>query len=283
VRFPGCDVPHYYFWARDGEWADPTVRNGAWVGHGDGVGRRIPGACRARVKDTAVRPSLPVRSTSPPDFDTVVALVEFELYTHGLAMTLIKYRNRWAKKGKGDAWKTFGQHLPLVYPSGIFPTAPPLSAKGAVSIAVKLASIEKRKLGDEGVVDPLRGDEPWTSRDDVWWNVHVVNTTPSAEPEQEALYRRGSVPTLEFLSTDRCATWLEQVSPSFEPLTPESLPTSPVLGEIEREEWEERFLQDPSQHMDVTCPFCLLELEEMSMEVSSPSTFSIEECLLTGM
>lgn len=285
VRFPGCDVPHYYFWTGEGAWADPTARNGEWVDHErPGVSRkRLPGTSRTRVKNPAIRPSPPVRLTSPPDLDTIVALIEFELYTHGLAMTLIKYRNRWAKKGKDDAWRTFGQHLPLIYPSGIFPSAPPLNAKSAISIAVKLASIEKRKLGDEGMLDSLRGDEPWTSRDDVWWSVDGVNNAPSAEPEHEALYRRGSVPTLEFLNTDRCATWLEQVSPSFVPLTPESLPDSPVLGEIEREEregLEGRFLQDSPQLMDVTCPFCLLELRSMNMEVSSSSTFRVEECSL---
>jgi hypothetical protein len=31
IRFPGCDVPHYYFWARRGQWADPTVPNPDWT------------------------------------------------------------------------------------------------------------------------------------------------------------------------------------------------------------------------------------------------------------
>ncbi|KAH5462257.1 hypothetical protein HBI30_012800 [Parastagonospora nodorum] len=275
VRFPGCDVPHYYFWTGEGEWADPTVRNMDWKHDGDGMERpsvsrkRLPGTSRTmltRVKNPNIWPSPPVHVTSPPDLETIIALIEFELYTHGLAMTLIKYRNRWAKKGKADAWKTFGQHLPLIYPSGIFPTVPPPNAKSAISVAVKLAIIEKLKPGDDTMADPLRGDEPWTSKDDVWWTIDGANTTPSTEPEHEALYRRDSVPTLEFLSTDRCAGWLEQVSPSFVPLTPESLPASPELEEIEPDKWEERFLQDSSQHMDVTCPFCLLELGVMSME-----------------
>ncbi|KAF1940478.1 hypothetical protein EJ02DRAFT_494726 [Clathrospora elynae] len=30
IRFPGCDVPHYYFWTQEGEWDDPTARNEAW-------------------------------------------------------------------------------------------------------------------------------------------------------------------------------------------------------------------------------------------------------------
>jgi hypothetical protein len=30
VRFLGCDVPHYYFWSREGEWGDPCFPNPAW-------------------------------------------------------------------------------------------------------------------------------------------------------------------------------------------------------------------------------------------------------------
>jgi hypothetical protein len=30
IKFPGCDVPHYYFWGRQGEWEDPTVPNPEW-------------------------------------------------------------------------------------------------------------------------------------------------------------------------------------------------------------------------------------------------------------
>jgi hypothetical protein len=30
IKLPGCDVPHYYFWGRQGEWRDPTVPNPEW-------------------------------------------------------------------------------------------------------------------------------------------------------------------------------------------------------------------------------------------------------------
>jgi hypothetical protein len=34
VRFLGCDVPHYYFWSREGEWGDPCFPNPAWEAAG---------------------------------------------------------------------------------------------------------------------------------------------------------------------------------------------------------------------------------------------------------
>jgi hypothetical protein len=30
IRFSGCDVPHYYFWTRNGQWDDPTIPNPGW-------------------------------------------------------------------------------------------------------------------------------------------------------------------------------------------------------------------------------------------------------------
>jgi hypothetical protein len=318
IRFPGCDVPHYYFWTRKRQWADPTVSNPDWTPDmvtsdtmsSDGedtsferprVSQKcLPGTAPpvrtifTRVKNAAHAPPPPSRTTSPPDLATIVSLIECELYSHGLSMTLIKYRNRWLKKGKADAWNAFGRYLPRLYPSGTLPTTPPLKAESVVSVAMKLASIER--LGDKTPPTPLTGDEPWTQNDDAWWDVREVDLDSSEDipmpllmgvtsksdyssdeldnidpKDLEVLYRRGSIPALSFLSTDKCASWLETVSPSLVSLAPDSLPPSPTLDETDtrvREEWEKKFLQDPPRGLSVTCPFCVLELGSMNIEVS---------------
>lgn len=312
IRFPGCDVPHYYFWTRSSEWPDPTMPNPAWTSdmaeretmtNEDAADtferprlsqKRLPVALPsvrttlARVKNPHSQPPLPSCSSSARTLDTVVSLMENELYTYGLTMTLIKYRTRWLAKGKENAWNTFGQLLPLLYPSGTLPAVPPVNAEGTVSIAMKLASIEM--LDDGTQSPPLNGNEPWTSDDDTWWDIvdvqHEGHDTDHAlaagqgdtlddldriDPNDlEALYRRGSIPALSLLSTDKCTAWLEHVSPSFLPLTPDSLPSSSSLDEVDkmvREEWESKFLQDTQHGMDVTCPSCLLELGAKNIEV----------------
>jgi hypothetical protein len=55
IRFPGCDVPHYYFWTKKGEWDDPTTRNPEWRWDPENVksrkfvsGKRLPRANSTR-------------------------------------------------------------------------------------------------------------------------------------------------------------------------------------------------------------------------------------------
>jgi hypothetical protein len=55
IRFPGCDVPHYYFWTKKGEWDDPTTRNPEWRWDPEDVksrrfvsGKRLPRANSTR-------------------------------------------------------------------------------------------------------------------------------------------------------------------------------------------------------------------------------------------
>jgi hypothetical protein len=309
IRFPGCDVPHYYFWTREGGWIDPTTPNPQWIpsmaefdttGDGDEVERferprmsqkRVPGVIPpvrkilTRFKSPYNQPPPPARSAAGRTLDTVVFLMEYELYTYGLTMTLIKYRTRWLAKGKESAWKAFGQFLPLLFPSGTLPLVPPVDADGQTSIAMKLASIEM--IGERTQLPPLQGNEPWTKDDDAYWDVEevqeevddtaagpgdVADDLDMIDPnELEALYRRGSVPALSLTGTDKCAAWLEHVSPSFGPLTSESLSASPSRDDVDtifREQWESKFLQDKQSGMDVTCPFCLLGLGAMTSEVS---------------
>ena len=310
IRFPGCDVPHYYFWTREGEWADPTVPNPAWDpalvreddDHTDEEGydqQRERNRAAAQVSEKRLpKPPLPVRKSlvrvkrsdmPPPPFlsspnpATTIAHIEYELLTAGLSATLSKYRTKWLASGKEHAWKVFGRALPLLYPSGQLPMVPPVGAEGEVSIAMKLASIET--VGDKTLLPPLRGDEPWMRNDDEWWDVVEVdvegdevnsNTTMGEEFEKlspvqlEALYRRASIQIPSRLTTADCAAWLDQISPSYIPLTPGIMPETPAQDEIEsrvREEWEDRFLRPAQRGMDVVCPFCLLGLGGRSFQV----------------
>ncbi|KAL5114978.1 hypothetical protein ACEQ8H_007151 [Pleosporales sp. CAS-2024a] len=283
IRFhKSCDVPHYYFWAKERAWADPTKPNPDWTpemaerekervkDHAQFSGKRLPSAPpkieRTRlvhVKDPGSGPLTPPEPTTAlSDLENLVELVEYELYNHGLSKTLTKYRKKWLEEGKQDAWNRFGQNLPFLYPSGVFPTSPPVEPPNETTIATKLASIEL--YGYETNLPPLQGDEPWTESDDLWWDLDSVFVdvdeheglfppaetvpTPIHSPKDaemadaedlDALYRRDSIPefTMPKLSKlvpamsgpEECTTWLDTISPSFEPLTPSTLPASPVF------------------------------------------------------
>jgi hypothetical protein len=204
----------------------------------------------------------PLPPSSPPTLlDTTTTRIENELFDHGLSATLAHYRNKWLARGKKHAWQVFGRALPLLYPSGAMPSAPPVEPCGADSVALKLARVE---VGEEVV--PLRGNEAWTSRDDVWWKVIEVEVEQDPEAEDEALYRKASVLSPVW-------GWLEGIGHE-QMLGVESVWSESTLAddeedqEIGREEWEDKFLGDERRGMDVTCPFCLREMGGMSIEVS---------------
>ena len=299
IRFPGCDVPHYYFWTRRGEWADPTTPNTEWDpaavlnndsthgseneaaqtrDHSHISSKRLPAPIQTtltRIKKSSISIS-PSLSLSP--LANTIRRIEHDLYTNGLAATLSAYRTKWLANGKEEAWKAFGCALPLLYPSGQLPSVPPVQATGSVSIAMKIASID---TCEKALLPPLRGDEPWTCDDDTFWDIVQVdqdgdimlpstqNDHHAIEPftptEVEALYRRASVQLPSRLSTEECAAWLEQISPSYVPLTASTMPGSPNVG---LEEWEARFLMPEQKGMDVVCPFCLTDLKGRSLKVS---------------
>lgn len=330
IRFPGCDAPHYYFWTRKGEWSDPTEPNPAWdptsieddhepsssdeeMDRSQFAGKQQP--VLTRVKKVGVSAS---HTVYPDALSTITSRVEHELCTLGLPTILAGYLNKWLNNGKADAWRTFGRQLPMLYPSGSLPTAPPVHANGDISIATKVASIEV--LGSKTLLSPYRGDEPWTRDDDAFWDVVdemgvVVPRdslpTPPAKIESlilpaesddlyrrcstiahplspaefetlyrrcssianpllpagvEALYRHGSsLSTLPFNTT----AWLDQLSPSFAPLTANTLtpdiPTEQV-SDLVRQEWESRFLSPEQKGMNVVCPFCLADLQRRSFQ-----------------
>ncbi|KAF1914081.1 hypothetical protein BDU57DRAFT_333157 [Ampelomyces quisqualis] len=294
IRFPGCDVPHYYFWARKGEWADPTTPNPAWtpeVAERE-IKQRVKVTPRSRLAGKSLpKPPLPPRqllvrgkkpvnlppSPSPsgsPTYATITSRIEHDIYTHGLSSTLAKYRAKWLARGNDHAWQIFGRALPSLYPSGEIPSAPPVHPAGKMCVAEKLAHIEH--LRQINVVFPFRGDEPWTKHDDEWWDVVDATNTCDEDDDEEAhdyaplkpselepLYRRASVQSP--LVRRACEKWVAQVSPSDVPLTPGSMSDSPACMQ---EEWEERFLADQRRirGLDVVCPFCLGGLGDLGME-----------------
>ncbi|KAH7078646.1 hypothetical protein BKA63DRAFT_591302 [Paraphoma chrysanthemicola] len=308
VRFPGCDVPHYYFWSRRGQWDNPATPNPSWQGaqgqhdqladfeedendgiklkDGTGVSqKRLPQPTKPPYR-TLIRvatpwtPSPPPSLSSPPTVSDIVTRIEHELRTVGLAATLTYYRSKWLDNGKEPAWTAFARKLSLLYPSGNIPTTPPVNPAGAVSVAMKLASLDM--LGREALLPPFKGDEPWTSNDDGRWEVvevmasdndseHAQTQASSRRGEVNALYRRSSIQLPSRLSTAACTAWLDTVSPSFAPLSPGSVAASPEpeVSEAIREEWERQFLQPSPRGMNLKCPFCLLPLGSMSFEAQA--------------
>jgi hypothetical protein len=307
IRFPSCDVPHYYFWTRTGEWPDPTTPNPNWAWnpnasqhntpHPTVSGKRLPAPIRTRSIRTKIPKSAPPTSSQsmPQSLPGVIAYVEYLLYHSGLAATLATYRAKWLAAGKHRAWELFGRKLPLSYPSGVLPVAPPVeSCVGRMSLAEKIAKISCA-VSEDGDVEVYTGNEAWTGRDDSWWEVIEVrdddvetgkeqrggesnneteesgSTDLKQEPEDldfvdlKALYRRASIPTL---SAEKCVGWLDQVDAAYSPLSVVRLPSSPEVDGKSREEWEERFLQNGASGTDLRCPFCLGELGGMGVEVS---------------
>lgn len=284
IRFPGCDVPHYYFWTRTGEWADPTQPNPNWdpeladeaPRRSQWAGKHLPGQpdlfrqFPIRIR-RAIDLSPPPTPLSQQDFIATISRIEHKLYNDGLKSTIYQYRTKWRDAGKSAAWEVFGRALPLLYPSGALPTTPPVHAKAEVSVASKIASIE---LGH--AAETFQGDEPWTSKDDVWWDVvlvkgessEIVHDHENAEQELdelnprdlEALYRRTSV-QMSYTPMEACEKWLEDVKPEYTPLSPDSMSDY-------REEWEAKVFDHGRGFSHVTCPFCMQDFGYLDIEVS---------------
>ncbi|KAF1841540.1 uncharacterized protein K460DRAFT_169033 [Cucurbitaria berberidis CBS 394.84] len=313
IRFPGCDLPHYYFWTRVGEWEDPTVPNAGWD-RTKVQEKPFVEVSTSEDSDTQKNTRRPARKqpynpwkapfkrwirVKKPDaiqgssvtseqtkFATTLTKVEHELYSHGLAATLGKYRTKWAANRKLHTWKIFAHALPGLYPSGQIPDAPPVETHAGTNVAIKLAMIDS--LGEDGKtpLSPLKGHEPWTRDDDKFWDVvevDVEETEMMAEediPEElecseDALYRRFSITSHE--SHEQMANWLHQISPSYVPPTPTSLPTTPSAEDVnfkERHEWEDRFLRLPDNDTSATCPFCCIAWETMSSEAKADHMLS---------
>jgi hypothetical protein len=305
IRFPGCDVPHYYFWTHPNEWADPTLPNPDWtpdmaehettskmnlMNHPKLSSKRLPDPPQEPIRKAFVRIKNPIKLPHPPPsspltlLNATVSRIEDELYHHGLSATLATYRIKWLANGKSRAWEVFSRALTWLYPSGALPSVPPVQANNPESIALKLASIEVD--GEDMSPSPLVGDEPWTSRDDVWWHVSGVEVDSRKEATQEVdevdtedlqgLCRRVSVQSIGF---GACEAWLEGIDGVGEMVEMENWTEGVRLDEegMERKEWEDgilqkewgsRFVRDSQYGVEFTCPVCLLEMGGMSDEVS---------------
>jgi hypothetical protein len=187
VRFLGCDVPHYYFWSREGEWGDPCFPNPAWEAAGElfedkqdavEMGEDLSPA-KTRLKRVR-RPSSalsftaassPSSPSSPLTIASAMTRAEYHLYTHGLSSTLSAYRTRWLAKGKTTHWKTFAANLPTLWPSGNMPNVPPVESRPRACLALKIAAIDVSSAGGKTMFSPLMGEEAWTGNDDKLWEV----------------------------------------------------------------------------------------------------------------
>ncbi|CAN9327939.1 unnamed protein product [Alternaria alternata] len=208
VRFLGCDVPHYYFWSREGEWGDPCFPNPAWEAAGqldedeqDGVKmgadakggkrryrlgskNRVESLSPAKTRLIRVRrlssalsftaASSPSSPSSPISIASATTHAERYLYNHGLTSTLSVYRARWLAKGKTTHWKTFAANLPTLWPSGNIPDVPPVESRPGACLALKIAAIDVSSAGAKTMFSPLMGGEAWTGNDDKHWEVVEV-------------------------------------------------------------------------------------------------------------
>lgn len=258
IRFPGCDVPHYYFWVRAGEWADPTMTNPRWYPTSEeamsdkSATTDHDSTCTAFVRVKKLIGSDIVQDIQPttvlPHLANFVSDIEQWLYTDGLSATLSRFRAKWLKEGRESVWENLGCALPLLFPGGQLPTVPPVHAKDNISVAMKLADMDT--VGKKTVLPPFNGNEPWTRDDDAWWDVIQIDGQNSAnQPIQSPVYDNiqgpghsqsktqkptilGHPSRIEIPgqgSTEKCTAWLEQLSPSCTP-TSDNLPESQAEG-----------------------------------------------------
>lgn len=292
IRFPGCDLPHYFFWTRVGEWEDPTIPNPSWdtikmqqeqVSENEHVQQSTRRPAQKQPSKTWGPPNkrwIRVKksdamhdgstSSEPTPFANTLTNIEHELYSGGFAATLCKYRTAWFASGKQHAWKIFARALPSLYPSGQMPDVPPVHIQAGTEVATKLAMIDTLEEGEATPYSPLTGDEAWTRDDNKFWDIVEVDeeATEETEQEEDALYRRFSAAIST--SHGEWAVWLDQVSPSSIPQAPTSLPETPIAEDVSsknRQEWEDKYLQPNSHDTSPTCPFCCMGWVTMSSEV----------------
>jgi hypothetical protein len=205
IRFPGCDVPQYYFWVREGDWSNPTIRNSAWnpaemnkpqhtlmnaSNDRPRLAHKYPQKSwkphvkmwmRVKKSDVQPQPFTPLSETSST-LDTIDK-IEHALHSKGLAATLSHCRTKWLISGKQLAWEQFSRDLPALYPSGHLPDGTPVESSEGAKVAVKLAIIDSLDERDaESCLSPLRGDEGWTRDDDALWDVVEVDGPTSFSP-----------------------------------------------------------------------------------------------------
>jgi hypothetical protein len=175
IRFQGCDVPHYYFWAGEGERSDPTNPDPEWspevfeqqnaaqtaVGYSSSLA-----PTKIRVRRLTAPPTARHDCLVASSFEPTLVAIESDLCTYGLLATLCKSKACASCAGKEQAWNIFTRNLPALYPSGGFPTAPLVAPVSGMCVAEKLAAL----LSGRGVIC-LSGEESWTRNDDAVWDI----------------------------------------------------------------------------------------------------------------
>lgn len=280
VRFPGCDLPHYYFWATESEWGDPTVPDLAWSPKVLEQQSTVETAAKLhalqalRVRKRAPLPVVRLDSPLGSEFDTTASAVEHDLLTHGLAAMLTKYKTFANSIGRKQAWDVFTRDLPGLYPSGTMPEAPPVEPANGMCVVEKVAAL----LSGRAILH-FTGKESWTRDDDSAWDKatradskvlieselvvmeeleNLPQSVGNVEDDREvgALYRRGSVDDLipRYRQELHIYTWLEHTSSAYSPLME---PLSPSTIRIETE-YEPPSSPSPMSGGGTcpTCPFC---------------------------
>ncbi|KAJ4333142.1 hypothetical protein N0V87_007871, partial [Didymella glomerata] len=177
VRFPGCDVPHYYFWSLAGGCSNPSAPDPGWCVDEYSMSKKV------RVRKLGAPPRLDEESIGSQllSFQDTLELVEESLVHHGLAVTLAKYRTHALAADKAQAWTIFSRPLLGKYPSGAIPRAPPVQTTDGFCIAAKIAL-----LLDGQDVAPYTGEESWTRNDDSFWAVVSAPGRENAPAVHEA-------------------------------------------------------------------------------------------------
>ncbi|KAF2264462.1 hypothetical protein CC78DRAFT_580536 [Lojkania enalia] len=223
IRFPGMDLPHYYFWANPAKWQNPTKPNLEWKSLREKDLQKEAEEMRQREQlfeedarrlhirpsevDDSLRPypqdktrkkvrksgiprefQLDLKQPKTSKFKTALWSIETELFQHGLSYVLYKYRDQWIADGKAGRWEYFIGNLPSLYPSGKLPENPPVIAQYVPkSLAEKIAAIEVPIV--DRPVSPIKGDEPWTRDDNAYWDIVDVPSEEIDEDVQQELLR----------------------------------------------------------------------------------------------
>lgn len=268
VRFPGCHVPHYFFWRVKCGWSDPSVPDPDWSVES------LLGCKKVRVKKLIAAPKArdqPFNERLRAREETL-GIIEQSLVHHGLGATLKRFQAHARAAGKLQAWKTFTRPLLKTNPSGAVPRAPPVYLSREGCLATKIAL-----LLDGQDVEPYTGEESWTRNDDALWDVvsdgehgggaYACGVTEKRESiadengdiEPAALYRRDSVQVLASQTSTldpvedkeaRVWAWLSDIDTTFSPsTTPLSVEITSLADCISPPGPNERGSTS-------TCPFC---------------------------
>lgn len=196
IRFPGCDLPHYYFWVKNGEWSDPTTQDPYWnpeiSEQHDSVDllgiSRPQNKSRVRVRNITAPPAHDDGDSEGQDADFTATIIEYDLITRGVSETLSRSQSLASSIGAEHAWSSFARRLVSLYPSGELPWAPPVQGKEDVCLAEKIVGLLS---GRE--VPPFTGEESWTRNDDEFWDVVSVVSSSSVCSFEEVISSTESV------------------------------------------------------------------------------------------